>query len=166
LNRRVSNPKGHWELWPSTNMNRASLVIVLLFLLLAAGCASTDMPGQSTARDQAPPISMLPPDTANLNYYYPDASRRAKEVGQVIARLTIGANGIAEEPIDIDTERSSSYPRLLDATRKIFRRKQFAIGDGYSRTVAASVVFEIEPCGNIPHAKDVNFYFDVCIPPL
>jgi hypothetical protein len=150
---------------PNTHMNCASLLILLLFLLQATGCASTHVPRQTTARDGAPPISMLPLDTANLDYYYPDASRRAKEVGEVVARLTIGANGIAEEPIDIDTEQSTSYPRLLDATRKIFHRRQFAIGDGYRRTVTASVVFQSAPCGKIPHAKDVNFHMDVCIEP-
>jgi outer membrane biosynthesis protein TonB len=138
----------------------------LSLLLLATGCTSGSAPRQTTARDETPPISMLPLDTSTLDYYYPDASRRAKETGRVVARLTIGANGVPEEPIDIDSEQSTSYPRLLDATRKIFRRRQFAIGDGYSRTVTASVVFEIAPCGNIPHVKDVNFHLDVCLQPV
>jgi outer membrane biosynthesis protein TonB len=139
---------------------------VLLSLLLATACTLTNPPRQTTARDEAPPVSMIPLDTGNLGYYYPDASRRAKEMGEVVVRLTIGPTGVLEEPIDIDLGQSASYPRLLDATRKIFRRRQFAIGDGYTRTVTASVLFEIEPCGHIPRTKDVNFYIDVCIAPL
>jgi Gram-negative bacterial TonB protein C-terminal len=104
-------------------------------------------------------------DSTPLYYYYPDASQRAREEGQVIVRLTISAIGIPEEPIDIDTEQSTPYPRLLEATRKIFHGQHFAIGDGYRRTVSASVIFEIAPCGNISHARDVNFYLDVCLPP-
>jgi len=60
---------------------------------------------------------------------------------------------------------ANSFAILLDATRKIFHRRQFAIGDGYGRTVTASVEFQSVPCGKIPHAKDVNFHMDVCIEP-
>jgi hypothetical protein len=53
------------------------------------------------------------------------------------------------------SEQSTSYLRLLDATRKIFHRRQFAVGDGYRRTVTASIVFEIAPCGTIEHCAVV-----------
>jgi hypothetical protein len=78
----------------------------------------------------------------------------------------IGADGIPEEPITIDEALSTSFPRLLDATRKIFHRRKLVVDDGYRRSIAASVVFEIEPCGLLSHYKDVNIYLNVCIPPL
>jgi hypothetical protein len=122
---------------------------------------------RASTLEQLAQVTGLPLDalTKSVTEYNADHKKRAKEEGRVVVRLVIGPAGVPEEPIDIDLEQSTSYPRLLDAARRIFRRRQFAIGDGYRRTVTASVVFEMAPCGHTPHAKDVNFYVDVCLEP-
>ena len=107
----------------------------------------------------APPQPMI----ADINAYYPDPSRRAKDVGRVVVHFTIGATGVPEEPITIDEQQSDAHPRLLNATRQIFHKLQFETGDAYKRDVTASVVFELAPCGSIPHANDVDYRVNLCL---
>jgi hypothetical protein len=50
-------------------------------------------------------------------------------------------------------QQSTTYPRLLRSHPKYFADCPLKTGDAYKRDVTASVVFEIAPCGNIPHAQ-------------
>jgi DNA-binding beta-propeller fold protein YncE len=103
------------------------------------------------------------PTIAGINDYYPDASKRAKDVGRVVVHFTIGASGVPEEPITIDERQSDAHPRLQNATRQIFHKLQFEAGDAYKRDLTASVVFELAPCGNISHANDVDYRVNLCL---
>ena len=98
--------------------------------------------------------------------YYPDASKRARETGEVILRFRIGADGMAQEPFIVDEANSTSAPRLIKAAKQLFQRSRYEIGDHYRHEVTASVLFEIMPCGKIQQASGFDYYYHLCIPPL
>jgi hypothetical protein len=84
---------------------------------------------RASTLEQLAQVTGLPLDalTKSVTEYNADHKKRAKEEGRVVVRLVIGPAGVPEEPIDIDLEQSTSYPRLLDAARRIF--SQTAIRD-------------------------------------
>jgi outer membrane biosynthesis protein TonB len=112
------------------HVRNLSATLAGVSLSLACGCTSTPAPRQTAEHTEAPPISMQYTNSTPLYYYYPDASQRAKEEGRVVVRLTIGATGVPEEPIDIDEQQSTSYPRLLEATSSYFTESNLRLATG------------------------------------
>lgn len=108
-----------------------------------------------------PPLAQW---TTNINDYYPDASIRAKESGEVVVHFSLDATGLVEKPIGIDDEKSTHIPRLRGAAEKIVAtyNARFQVGDGYKRVLTASVVFEISPCGNISHSRGADYDLNLC----
>jgi len=98
--------------------------------------------------------------------YYPDASKRAKETGEVILHFRIGADGMAQEPFILDEAHSTSAPRLIKAAKQLFQRSRYEIGERYRHEVTASVLFQIMPCGKLQQASGLDYYYNLCIPPL
>jgi outer membrane biosynthesis protein TonB len=96
--------------------------------------------------------------------YYPDASKRAIETGEVVLHFRIGADGIAEEPFVVD-EAHSTAPRLVKAARQLFQRSRYEIGEPYRHEVTASVLFEIMPCWKLQPTSGLDYYYRLCNPP-
>jgi hypothetical protein len=97
--------------------------------------------------------------------YYPDASKRAKEVGRVVMNLKIGPSGTLEGPAALDEKQTSAPPRLVEAATKIIQRVHFDVGNTYKRSVKVSLVFEIEPCGAFTDAEGVDYRINLCLDP-
>src|ERR1700735_3285064 len=98
-------------------MLRISLAITLIFAALASGCASPKLIEK--------PLLVAPPLperylTGNLNEYYPDASKRAHETGEVVVEFTVAADG-AVQHITVNEQRSARLPRLFDAATKMLQ---------------------------------------------
>src|ERR1700722_16333533 len=92
-------------------MRLISLAITLIFAALTGGCTSPKLIDK--------PLLVAPPLperylTGNLNEYYPDASKRAHETGEVIVEFAVAGDG-AVQHITVNEQRSAPYPRLSDA---------------------------------------------------
>ncbi len=144
--------------YPVGRCRLLGLVPVLLFL---GACAVSPDRGSKDIRYAPPPRKVMNDATA----WYPDASKRARETGEVILHFHIGADGIAEEPFVVD-DASTATPRLIDAAKNMFLRSRYEIGERYRHEVAASVLFEFMPCGEIHQAPGLDYYYTLCIPPI
>jgi hypothetical protein len=115
----------------------------------------------------APTIHFAPPLvkrwTSPPNDYYPDASRRAHETGEVILHFRIGADGIAQEPLVVD-DATSAVPRLIEEAEKLFRSTRYETDERYRHEVTASVLFEIMPCGKLKATAGLDYYLSLCVP--
>jgi hypothetical protein len=98
--------------------------------------------------------------------YYPDASKRATETGEIILHFRIGADGIAQEPFVVDEARSIASPRLIKAAKQLYYRSRYEVGERYRHEVTASVLFEIMPCGKLQQSSGLDYYYRLCIPPI
>lgn len=130
--------------------------------MLASGCASP--------KHIDKPLLVAPPLpgrylTGNLNEYYPDASKRAHETGEVIVNFTVAANGVVNN-IAVNEHASAPYPRLLNAATKIVQELKLAVGDNYKTSLSMSIDFEIAPCGNVPHSPGPDYFTFLCIEPI
>jgi len=139
-----------------------TLVSALLFL---AACTVTN--GQADRGTETILYAPRPLELMNApNDFYPDASKRAKETGEVILHFRIGADGIAQEPFIVDEVHSTSTPRLIKAAKQLFQRSRYEIGERYRHEVTASVLFEIMPCGKLKQESGLDYYYNLCISPL
>ena len=134
----------------------------LLLTLLVAACTVTSGQADRGAMLYAPrPLKRI----IDPSDFYPDASKRATETGEVILHFRIGADGIAEQPFVVD-EAHTTAPRLVKAAQQLFYRSRYEIGDGYRREVTASVLFEIMPCGKLQPMSGLDYYYRLCNPPI
>jgi hypothetical protein len=141
------------------------LRLVILSLATAAGCASINTSHSVAPALIAPPLPKSLASSTGFIEYYPDASRRAKEVGRVVVSLKIGSSGTLDGPIAIDEKQTSAAPRLVDAATKILSGVHFDVDNTYKRSVVVSLVFEIEPCGTVTHAEGADYRLNLCLDP-
>jgi outer membrane biosynthesis protein TonB len=134
------------------------------FLLLSA-CSTTN--GQANRGTQA--IRFAPRALAkNLSpsEYYPDASIRAGETGEVILHFHIGSDGMAQAPYVVD-EATNAVARLIEEAQKMLRDTHYESGERYRHEVTASVLFEIIPdCGKLHSTPRIDYYYRLCVPPI
>ena len=98
--------------------------------------------------------------------YYPAASIRAGETGEVILHFHIGSDGIAQKPLVVD-KPSKDFPRLIEAAQKILNDTRYESRERYRHEVTASVSFEIMPgCGKLQSTPDIDIYYRLCVPPI
>ena len=143
-------------------MRLISLAITLIFAALASGCASPKLIEK--------PLLVAPPLperylTGNLNEYYPDASRRAHDAGEVIVDFTVAADGAVRD-VTVNEQRSAQLPRLFKAATQIVQGLKLAVGDNYKTQLSMSIVFEISPCGYVPHSPGPDYFTFLCIDPF
>lgn len=141
---------------------RRGLVIAVLSLALASGCASPKLVDK--------PLLVAPPlpeayRSGNLLEYYPDASKRAHETGEVIVDFAVAADGKLQN-VSVNEQRSASFPRLFKAATQIVQGLKLAVGDNYKTQLTMSIVFEIAPCGNVAHSPGPDYYTFLCIDPI
>jgi hypothetical protein len=139
-------------------------LILVSALLFVAACTATNGQahrGTETILYAPRPLGVIQDPTP----YYPDASKRRTETGEVILHFRIGADGIAQEPFVVD-DASTATPRLIDTAKKLFLRSRYEIGERYRHEVTASVLFEIMPCGKLQQTSGLDYYYNLCIPPL
>jgi TonB family protein len=145
----------------SSHIHCPSLAIILVSTLLL-GCVSPKLIHK--------PLLIAPPLperylTGNLNEYYPDASKRAHETGEVIVNFTVAANGVVNN-ITVNEHASAPFPRLLNAATKIVQGLKLAVGDKYKTSLTMSIVFEIAPCGIVSHSSGPDYYTFLCVDPI
>ena len=131
--------------------------IALVFICAADGC-TTSIETRTPARapqSAAPVAPPLPERYKNGSFieYYPDASRRAHESGEVVVEFTVGSKGLIDEPITVNEQKSAAVPRLQKAARQIAQGMRFPVGDAYKSTLTASIIFEITACGTVHHSR-------------
>jgi TonB family protein len=143
--------------------------IAAISLCVAGGCASpNETRAPNVAHVSAAPVAPPLPErykSGNFTDFYPDASRRAREGGEVVVIFTIGPKGTADEPITVDQEKSATSPRLQMAARQIVQNLGFPLGDTYKRTLTASIVFEISACGSVRHSAAADYDWNLCLKP-
>jgi Gram-negative bacterial TonB protein C-terminal len=151
----------------SASTTRNVLASLFLLMTAAAGCTSNGGVHTSALALVAPPLPKPIANEENLQGYYPDASKRAKEIGRVVVELKISPSGALDGPPLVDASQTSAAPRLIDATMNMLDQKWiiFDVGGMYKRIVRASVVFELQPCGAITHAKGSDYRFNLCATP-
>lgn len=136
------------------------------FSLMTAitGCASNSGVVTSAHALVAPPLPKSIANQENLQGFYPDASIRAKETGRVVVDLKIAPSGALDGPPVVDASQTSAAPRLIEATMYMLDNKWivFDVGDTYKRSVRASVVFQLQPCGAITPARGIDYQFILC----
>ncbi len=133
--------------------------VILPALLFIAGCQS---------RAVAPPLPNHLKSEFQKSYsegYYPNFARSRKETGEIIIQLSVGPSGRIDEPVVVD-ERSVQIPRLVDAARRLLHNTQFRVGDKYKKTLTASIVFEVSPCGTVQHSPGADYNLNLCVDPL
>jgi hypothetical protein len=135
-----------------------SMVFIVTACTITNGNAGRDI---ETIRYAPRPLKVDPDPTL----YYPDASKRAKETGEVILHFRVGADGMAQEPFIVDEASSTAAPRLIKAAKQLFERSRYEIGERYRHEVTASVLFEIMPCGKLQQSSGFDYYYHLCIPP-
>jgi outer membrane biosynthesis protein TonB len=95
--------------------------------------------------------------------YYPPASLRLDETGRVVLRFTVDADGKAIEPFGVDEEQSvSPSERLIAAARSYLKDSKFASRSPYTKSLTASFVFELAPCGTLRHSSRYDYAVEVC----
>jgi hypothetical protein len=133
--------------------------------LLVAACSTTN--GQADRGTQT--IRFAPRSLAkNLSPsdYYPDASKRAYETGEVILHFHIGSDGMAQAPFVVD-ETTKDFPRLIETAQKILNGTRYESGERYRHAVTASVLFELMPdCGKLQSTSGLDYYYRLCVLPL
>jgi hypothetical protein len=102
---------------------------------------------------------------ADPSDFYPDASKRAHETGEVVLHFRIGADGMAKDPFVVD-EAHSTAPRLVKAAEQLLQLGRFETGEGFRRNVTGSVLFEIMPCGKLPQTSGLDYYYRLCNLPI
>jgi Gram-negative bacterial TonB protein C-terminal len=137
----------------------ANLVLVLLLAACTVTNGQADRGTESILYAPRPLKRIMDPSD-----FYPDASKRATETGEVILHFRIGADGIAEEPFIVD-EAHSTAPRLVKAAQQLFYRSRYEVGESYRHEVTASVLFEIMPCGKLQQTSGLDYYYRLCNPP-
>jgi hypothetical protein len=133
------------------------------YLFIFSGCVAPP-----PNRDAEPAAAFAPrtlEKRLSPSEYYPDASKRAHETGEVIIHFHIGANGIAQPPFVVD-EKTREFPRLVEAAQKILYRTRYESGERYRHEVTASVLFEIRPCGELSQTPGLDYYYRLCIAPI
>lgn len=63
-------------------------------------------------------------------------------------------------------DATTARPRLIAAAKMLFSRSRYEAGDHYRHEVTASVLFEIMPCGQLRQTPSLDYYYNLCIPPL
>jgi hypothetical protein len=131
-------------------------------VLLVAACTVTNGHadrGTETVLYAPRPLKLIQDPTP----FYPDASKRAHETGEV---SRIGADGIAQDPFVVDEAHSTGAPRLIKAAHQLFQRSRYEAGERYRHEVTASVLFEIMPCGKLQPTSGLDYYYRLCNPPI
>jgi TonB family protein len=141
---------------------RISAILAFISLSLAGGCASSKLIEK--------PLLVAPPLperylTGNFLEYYPDASKRAHETGEVIVDFSVATNGVVDH-IAVNEHTSAPFPRLHKAATQIVQGLNLAVGDNYKTSLSMSIVFEIAPCGNVPHSSGPDYYTVLCSDPV
>jgi Gram-negative bacterial TonB protein C-terminal len=132
--------------------------MILPALLFIAGCQS---------RAVVPPL----PDHIRSEFqksysegYYPNFARLRNETGEIIIQIWVEPTGRIGEPIVVD-EKSVQFPRLIDAARGLLSGAKVRVGDKYKKTLTASIVFEISPCGIVQHSPGADYNLNLCVDP-
>jgi hypothetical protein len=152
-------------LWRSLTSTLSTGPLLLSAACLLAACSTTN----SQADRGTQTIRFAPRSLAkNLSpsEYYPDASKRAHETGEVILHFHIGSEGIAQAPFVVD-ETTKDFPRLIEAAQKMLRDTRYESGEHYRHEVTASVLFELMPdCGKLQATSGIDYYYRLCVLPL
>jgi hypothetical protein len=132
-------------------------------LVLAISCTTTKPQVESAAH----PIPFAPRalKIERWNGWYPDASKRAHETGEVIVHFNIGTDGNAREPFVID-KSTRDMPRLMEAAQKLLRDSRYESGEHFRHEVTASILFELTPCGTLKQTEGLDYYVWLCIDPI
>jgi TonB family protein len=151
-------------------MHVLRLMPIALVLICAADGCTTSGETRTPARapqSAAPVAPPLPERYKNGGFieYYPDASRRAHESGEVVVEFTVGPKGLVDEPISVNEQKSAAFPRLQNAARQIAQGMRFPVDDAYKRTLTASIVFEISACGTVRHSGGADYDLNLCLKP-
>jgi hypothetical protein len=136
----------------------------LAFLLFAACTTTNNRAERGTEAIVFAPRSLE--KRLSPSDYYPDASKRAHETGEVIFHFHIGSDGIAQPPFVAD-ETSKDFPRLIEAAQKILRDTRYEGGESYRHEVTASILFELMlDCGKLQSTSGIDYYYRLCVLPL
>jgi TonB family protein len=143
--------------------------IAVVVLCATVGCNTTgETRAAASAPQSAPPVAPPLPErykNGSSIEYYPDASRRAHESGEVVVEFTVGPKGLVDEPIAVNEQKSAAFPRLQNAARQIAQGIRFPVDDAYKRTLTASIVFEISDCGTVRHSGGADYDLNLCLNP-
>jgi hypothetical protein len=132
--------------------------------LLAACTATNNRAERGTGAILFAPRSLE--KRLSFSDYYPDASKRAHETGEVILHFHIDSDGIAQAPF-VGDETTKDFPRLIEAAQKILMNTHYESGERYRHQVTASVLFELMPdCGKLQSTSGIDYYYRLCVPPL
>jgi TonB family protein len=138
-----------------------SLTIILTSFWIVCGCASPERVDR--------PIPVAPPFPEsyrgeNFRDYYPDASRRARETGEIIVELSLAPDGKVQT-VAVDDQRSAPFPRLAEGAQKVVHGMKFLVGDSYKKLLTMSIVFDISPCGKVIHSPGADYDINICVDP-
>lgn len=114
----------------------AELRLVLAFFLVAACSTTNGQPDRGAQTIRFAPRSLA--KNLSPSEYYPDASRRAHETGEVILHFKIGTDGMAQAPYVVD-ETTKAVPRLIEEVQKMLRDTHYESGEHYRHAVTAGV---------------------------
>jgi hypothetical protein len=138
--------------------------LVPVFVLVAACTTTNDRADRGTETFAFAPRSLE--KRLSPSEYYPDASKRAHETGEVILHFHIGSDGIAQAPFVVD-ETTKDFPRLIEAAQKILRNTRYESGERYRHEVTASVLFELtSDCGKLQSTPGIDYYYRLCVPSI
>src|SRR5271156_6369952 len=145
-------------------MQLAKFLFLITVCHLVTACATINRRSErpNSIRFAPRPLRVIQDPTP----YYPDASKRAKETGEVILHFHIGAGGLVQGPFDVDIAHSIAAPRLIFAAKQLFQGSRYEVGEQYRHDVTASVLFELMPCGKIKQASGFDYYYHLCNPPI
>jgi len=139
--------------------NARVLSAVLVGAIVVSGHSSAQNVSSPEDRAIAPSILAPPRDAGE---YYPAASLRSGETGQVVLRFTVNADGKAVEPFTMDGTSGSSTYRLIVAAEQYLRDSKFGTGPHYKKVLTAIFVFELTPCGTLEHSLVHDYAIDLC----
>jgi len=130
-------------LWRGLSSTVSTGPLLLSAACLLAACSTTNSQtdrGTQTIRfaPRALAKNLSPSD------YYPDASLRAGETGEVILHFHIGSDGIAQAPFVVD-EATKAVPRLIEEAQKMLTDTHYESGERYRHEVTASVLLRSYP---------------------
>jgi TonB family protein len=142
-----------------------SFELALLSAVIASGCTTAKQPVDKVAPPAlvAPPLPPFYRSVQLVSANYPEASRRTGEQGRVVVQFDIDLTGRVSGPVDIDKKQSNDHPHLILAAQRLFHGAHFPVRRIYKRTITASILFEIAPCGTLAHAPGVDYTVNFCV---
>lgn len=139
----------------------AELRLVLAFFLVAACSTTNGQPDRGAQTIRFAPRSLA--KNLSPSEYYPDASRRAHETGEVILHFKIGTDGMAQAPYVVD-ETTKAVPRLIEEVQKMLRDTHYESGEHYRHAVTAGVEL-MSDRGKLQSTLGIDYYYRLCVPP-